>query len=62
MGGEERTYIISNEILISKQTESTLQPCGPADRSPHLGSGSRSQNSSVVRVGVGVVPRAKDNG
>ena len=55
-----RNYTISNERPISKQTESTLQPCGSTDRSPHPESGSGSQNSSVVRVGV--MPRAKDNG
>ena len=55
-----RNYTISNERPMSKQTESTLQPRGSADRSPHPGSGSGSQNSSVVRVGA--APRAKDNG
>ena len=38
-----RTYTISNERFISKQTESTMQPCGSADCSPHSESGTRSE-------------------
>ena len=38
-----RTYTTSNERLISKQTESTKQPCGSTDCSPHPGRGTRSE-------------------